>query len=223
MRSKEEAHDYRYFPEPDLGSLEIDEAWMAEASRELPELPRARRARFVSQYGLPLSDAETLTSARELADYFEETAKDVPPRLAANWVTGEVLRWMKESKVSAEDARSFAVDPKRLTGLLLLVERAEVSAASAKEVLAEMVTSSEDAPAIVRRKGLAIVRDTESISRAVAETLKNNAEQVNQYRNGKTQTFGFFVGQVMKQMGGRADPAAVREVLTRELEKKRES
>ena len=122
MRSKEEAHDYRYFPEPDLGALVVDEAWVAEAEQALPELPRARRARFVSQYGVPQADAETLVSARELADYFEDVAKAAPARAAAVWVTGEVLRWLKERKISPEDALSFPVTPGRLAGLLALVD-----------------------------------------------------------------------------------------------------
>src|SRR5262249_37756733 len=129
MRSKEEAHDYRYFPEPDLGLLVVDEAWLAEAAEGMPELPRARRARFVEQYGIPAQDAETLVGARELADYFEQTLRGQPPlnaKLAANWVTGEVLRWMKERKVSIEEALSFPVAPDRLAALLRLVESGAV-------------------------------------------------------------------------------------------------
>ena len=147
MRSKEEAHDYRYFPEPDLGLLVVDDAWIAEAAADMPELPRARRARFVAAHGVSMQDAETLVSARELADYFEETAAAAPPRLAANWVTGEVLRWMKERKISNEDALSFPVTPARLAGLLRLVDSGAVSAASAKEV------SLRDARLSGRRRG----------------------------------------------------------------------
>ena len=149
MRSKEEAHDYRYFPEPDLGLLVVDEAWIAEAAGGMPELPRARRARFVDAFGLSLQDAETLVSSRELADYFERTAAAAPPKLAANWVIGEALRWMKERKVSNEQALSFAVSPERLAGLVRLVAAGEVSAASAKEILAAMLDSPADAAAIV--------------------------------------------------------------------------
>jgi aspartyl-tRNA(Asn)/glutamyl-tRNA(Gln) amidotransferase subunit B len=217
MRSKEEAHDYRYFPEPDLGLLVVDEAWIAEAAGGMPELPRARRARLVEAFGLSLQDAETLVSSRELAEYFERTAAAAPPKLAANWVIGEALRWMKERKVSNEEALSFSVSPERLAGLVRLVDAGEVSAASAKEVFAAMLDSPADAAAIVAEKGLGSIRDTGALEAAVAEVVAGNPSQVELYRSGKTQTFGWLVGQVMKKTGGRADPAAVREALTRAL------
>ena len=218
MRSKEEAHDYRYFPEPDLGLLVLDEAWIREAAEGLPELPRARRARFVEAHGLPLQDAETLVGARELADYYERTvAAGVPARAAANWVTGEVLRWMKERRISTEDALSFHVSPERLAGLVKLVEGGEISAASAKDVLVAMLDSPAEASAIVAEKGLGRIRDTGALEAAVEEIVAANPSQVALYRSGKTQTFGWFVGQVMKKTGGRADPAAVRDALTRAL------
>jgi aspartyl-tRNA(Asn)/glutamyl-tRNA(Gln) amidotransferase subunit B len=218
MRSKEEAHDYRYFPEPDLGLLVVDEAWIAEAAGGMPELPRARRARFVEAFGLSLQDAETLVSSRELADYFERTAAAAPPKLAANWVTGEVLRWMKERRISNEEALSFPVLPARLAGLIRLVESGEISAASAKEVFVAMLDSPAEAAAIVAEKGLGSIRDTGALEAAVAEIVAANPSQVELYRSGKSQTFGWFVGQVMKKTGGRVDPAAVRESLTRALE-----
>jgi aspartyl-tRNA(Asn)/glutamyl-tRNA(Gln) amidotransferase subunit B len=217
MRSKEEAHDYRYFPEPDLGALVVDEAWKAEAVRGLPELPRARRARFIAQYGIAPADADTLVSARELADYFEAVAAAAPRKAAVHWVTGEVLRWMKDKKISPEDAQSFVVTPPRLAGLLRLLEKGEISAASAKGVLAEMVESPEGADAIVARKGLGKISDAGALEAVVSEVVSGNPSQVALYRSGKTQTFGWFVGQVMKKTGGRADPAAVREALTKAL------
>jgi aspartyl-tRNA(Asn)/glutamyl-tRNA(Gln) amidotransferase subunit B len=217
MRGKEEAHDYRYFPEPDLGLLAVDDAWIREAVSEMPELPRARRARLQAVHGLSLQDAETLISAKELADYFERVAAQAPGKLAANWVTGEVLRWMKERRISAEDALSFPVAPSRLSALLRLLESGAVSAASAKEVFAAMVDSPAAPEAIVAEKGLGAMRDTGALEAAVAEIVAGNASQVALYRSGKTQTFGWFVGQVMKRTGGRADPAAVRESLTRAL------
>jgi aspartyl-tRNA(Asn)/glutamyl-tRNA(Gln) amidotransferase subunit B len=221
MRWKEEAHDYRYFPEPDLGALVIDEAWTGETARSLPELPRARRARFVAQYGVSPADAETLVSARELGDYFEDLAGRVPPRTAAVWVTGEVLRWMKERKISPEAARGFSVSPERLAGLLVLTEAGEISAASAKEVFAAMVDSPRDSPRdaaeIVAERGLGRISDGSALEAIVAEVVRENPSQVSLYRSGRTQTFGWFVGQVMKATGGRADPASVREALTRAL------
>jgi aspartyl-tRNA(Asn)/glutamyl-tRNA(Gln) amidotransferase subunit B len=217
MRGKEEAHDYRYFPEPDLGPLVVDEAWKTEAARDLPELPRPRKKRLIAQYGIAPADAETLVSARELADYFEAAAGQAPPKLAAHWITGEILRWMKETKVSAEDAASFPVTAASLAGLLRLLDKGEVSAASAKEVLAKMVGSGGDAAEIVARRGLGKISDAGALDVLAAEIVASNAAQVALYRSGKTQTFGWFVGQVMKRTGGRADPAAVRAALERAL------
>jgi aspartyl-tRNA(Asn)/glutamyl-tRNA(Gln) amidotransferase subunit B len=217
MRSKEEAHDYRYFPEPDLGLLAIDEAWIREATRDMPELPRSRRARFVER-GLSPQDAETLVSARELADYFERVAETAPPRLAANWVTGEALRAMKERKISTEDALSFPISAPRLAGLLRLVDSGAISAASGKEVFAAMMDSDREAEAIVAEKGLGRIDDAGALSAVVAEVVAESVSQVALYRSGKTQTFGWFVGQVMRKTGGRADPTAVRDALRRALD-----
>ena len=217
MRSKEEAHDYRYFPEPDLGALVVDRGWIEETARSLPELPRARRSRLISQYGISPGDAETLVSARELADYFEEVARSAPARAAAAWVTGEVLRWMRERKVSPEDALSFPVSPERLTGLLAILEAGKISASSAKEVFAVMLDSSGDAAAIVEERGLGRISDASALDVVVSDVVRENPSQVALYRSGKTQTFAWFVGQVMKRTGGRADPLSVREALTRAL------
>jgi aspartyl-tRNA(Asn)/glutamyl-tRNA(Gln) amidotransferase subunit B len=217
MRGKEEAHDYRYFPEPDLGALMVDEAWITEAASELPELPRARKARLVADWSIPAAEAETITSARELADYFEEVARMGHPKLAARWVVGEVLRWMKERKLSPEDASSFPVGPARLHGLLALLAEEKVSAASAKEVFAAMLDSPKEAAAIVSEKGLGQMSDTGQVEAVVGEVLAGNPSQVAEYRSGKTQTFGWFVGQVMRKTGNRADPAKVRDALTKAL------
>src|SRR5262249_14250698 len=179
---------------------------VSKAASELPELPRAREKRLASQYGLARGDAETLTAARELADYFEKVAALVPARLAANWVTGEVLRWMKERKISHEDGLSFPVSPERLAGLLSLLEAKEISAASAKEVFAEMLDSPAEASAIVQAKGLGKLDDAGEIETLAAAIVAENPSQAALYRSGKTQTFGWFVGQVMKKTGGRADP-----------------
>ncbi|MGH9399110.1 MAG: Asp-tRNA(Asn)/Glu-tRNA(Gln) amidotransferase subunit GatB, partial [Thermoanaerobaculia bacterium] len=217
MRAKEESHDYRYFPEPDLGSLRIDGAWTAEARKGLPELPRARRARFIEEFGIAPAEAETITSARELADYYEDLAKRGSPKLAARWVTGEMLRWMNERRISAEDASSFPVTPARFHGLLALLEAETISAASAKEVLAAMLDSAAQAEEIVAEKGLGQISDAGALDGLTAEIVAANPSQAALYRSGKTQTFGWFVGQIMKKTGGRADPAAVRAALTKAL------
>ena len=218
MRSKEEAHDYRYFPEPDLGAVVVDEAWIADTARVLPELPRARRARFIEQYALSPADAETLVSTRELADYFEEVARRATPRVAAQWVTGEVLRWMKERRISAEQASSFPVSPERLADLLKLVEAGDISATSAKDVFAAMLDSTRSAAELVAERGLGRISDVSALDAVVSDVVRENPSQVSLYKSGKTQTFGWFVGQIMKRTGGRADPATVRDALTRALE-----
>jgi aspartyl-tRNA(Asn)/glutamyl-tRNA(Gln) amidotransferase subunit B len=217
MRGKEEAHDYRYFPEPDLGALVVDDAWIAEAAAGLPELPRARRARLAAEYGIPAAEAETITSARELADYFEQTAREASPALAAHWVTGEVLRWMKERKTSPEEALSFPVAPARLAGLLRMLDGGKISAASAKEIFAAMLDSTSRAEEIVAAKGLGQISDAGELESIAEQIVEANPSQVALYRSGKTQTFGWFVGQIMKKTGGRADPAKVREALTKAL------
>jgi aspartyl-tRNA(Asn)/glutamyl-tRNA(Gln) amidotransferase subunit B len=218
MRSKEEAHDYRYFPEPDLGAVVVDEAWIADTARALPELPRARRARFIEQYAVSPADAETLVSTRELADYFEEVARRATPRVAAQWVTGEVLRWMKERRISAEQASSFPVSPERLADLLKLVEAGDISATSAKDVFAAMLDSTRSAAELVAERGLGRISDVSALDAVVSDVVRENPSQVSLYKSGKTQTFGWFVGQIMKRTGGRADPATVRDALTRALE-----
>jgi aspartyl-tRNA(Asn)/glutamyl-tRNA(Gln) amidotransferase subunit B len=219
MRSKEEAHDYRYFPEPDLGLLVVDDAWILEAAGGLPELPRPRRARLLEAHGLSLQDAETLVSSRELADYFERAAAaGAPPKLAANWVTGEVLRWMKERRIPTEEALAFPVSPERLAGLLRLVEGGDISAASAKNVLVAMLDSPAEAAAIVAEKGLGRLKDTGALEAAVAEIVAANPSQAALYRSGKTQTFGWFVGQVMKKTGGRANPKIVNDLVKTALD-----
>jgi aspartyl-tRNA(Asn)/glutamyl-tRNA(Gln) amidotransferase subunit B len=217
MRGKEEAHDYRYFPEPDLGAVVVDEAWIEETAGALPELPRPRRARFVAQYGISPADAETLVSARALADYFEELAARVSPRTAAVWVTGEVLRWMKDRKVSPENALAFPVSPERLAGLLALLESGDVSAASAKEVFAAMLDSPRGAAEIVGERGLGRISDASALEAVVARIVSENPSKVSLYRSGKTQTFGWFVGQVMKASGGKANPQAVNDRLKEKL------
>jgi len=218
MRTKEEAHDYRYFPEPDLGAVVVDEAWIADTARALPELPRARRARFIEQYAVSPADAETLVSTRELADYFEEVARRATPRVAAQWVTGEVLRWMKERRISAEQASSFPVSPERLADLLKLVEAGDISATSAKDVFAAMLDSTRSAAELVAERGLGRISDVSALDAVVSDVVRENPSQVSMYKSGKTQTFGWFVGQIMKRTGGRADPATVRDALTRALE-----
>jgi aspartyl-tRNA(Asn)/glutamyl-tRNA(Gln) amidotransferase subunit B len=215
MRSKEEAHDYRYFPEPDLPPLVVSDDWVARIRRSLPELPAARRQRLVSQYGLPEYDAGVLTAPMALADYFEEVAALAPPKPASNWVMGEVRRRLKTDEPAGV---AMPVAANALAELINLVELGRISLPVAKDVFEKMCASGERAAAIVEREGLAQIDDEESIVKAVREVLAAQPDVVSQYRTGKSAAFGFLMGQVMRKLGGKANPKVVNGVLKRELD-----
>jgi aspartyl-tRNA(Asn)/glutamyl-tRNA(Gln) amidotransferase subunit B len=214
MRSKEEAHDYRYFPDPDLLPLELDPDWVEDIRRSLPELPDEKKARFMEQYRLSSYDAGVLVAEKASADYYEAVARGRDPKLAANWVMGELFgalnklgKGIEESPVSAE----------ALGGLIDLIANDTISGRIAKEVFADMLETGRPADAIVEEKGLRQVTDAGAIESAVDAVLVTNADKVAEYRAGKDKLFGFFVGQVMKQTQGKANPALVNEVLGRKL------
>ena len=217
MRSKEEAHDYRYFPEPDMPPLVVTAERIAEVRAGLPELPWQRRARLASQYGLPAADAQVLAASRELADYYEAAAAALPgnPKAIANWVQGEVLRDTKERKVEL----AGTISPRHLAALAAMVEAGKLSNSAAKEVFAAVALNGEEPAAAVERLGLAQVSDTSQIEGWIDEILEQNPVQVGQYRAGKAQVLGFLVGQVMKRSGGRAEPKAVQQLLRQALER----
>jgi aspartyl-tRNA(Asn)/glutamyl-tRNA(Gln) amidotransferase subunit B len=217
MRSKEEAHDYRYFPEPDLPPLVVTPERIEAIRGELAELPWQRRARLASQYGLPAADAQVLTTARELADYYEAAVAALPsnPKGIANWVMGEVLRDVKERKVEL----GGTISPERLATLVGLVDAGRISGSAAKEVFAAVATTGEDPAAAVERLGLAQVSDSSQIEGWIDEILEQNPAQAAQFRAGKVQVLGFLVGQVMKRSGGRAEPKAVQQLLKTALER----
>jgi aspartyl-tRNA(Asn)/glutamyl-tRNA(Gln) amidotransferase subunit B len=224
MRSKEESHDYRYFPEPDLAPVEVDGAWLEEVRRRMPELPAVRRDRLVDALGLPRYDADVLTAEKGTADYFESTVAalaeraGVSPRkvakLASNWVMTEVLRIAGERNVPVEDS---PVSPSHLAGLLALIQRGTVSGTIAKEVFVGMLNGA-DAETIVRERNLVMISDGGEILRAVTEVLARFPDQVAKYRAGNAKLFGFFVGEVMKRTGGKANPRLVTESLHKELD-----
>ncbi|AGC42831.1 aspartyl/glutamyl-tRNA amidotransferase subunit B [Myxococcus stipitatus DSM 14675] len=215
MRSKEEAHDYRYFPEPDLPPLLIAKEHIEAVRHELPELPRPKLQRFVSQYGLPPYDARILTSERPLADFFEACAQRYPDaKKLSNWFLGELLRLLKESGTPVSEVR---FTPAQLAELLGLVDQGTVSANAGKDVLAEMFRTGRAAADIVAEKGLAQVSDTGAIEAVVDDILAKNAGEIEKYRAGKKQVFGFFVGQVMRAMKGKGNPALVNELLKKKL------
>jgi aspartyl-tRNA(Asn)/glutamyl-tRNA(Gln) amidotransferase subunit B len=216
MRSKEEAHDYRYFPEPDLPPLVVDAERLERIRSAMPELPDARRRRFVEQHALPEYDAAQLTQSRALADYFEAAvAAGAPAKAASNWMMGELARKLKERNL---DVGSSPLTPDRLGGLIGLIEKGTISGSMAKDVFDKMFSSNQSAEAIVVAEGLAQIDDESQIVVLISEVLAKNADAVVQYRGGKTNTFGFLVGQVMKAAGGKANPKRVNELLTRTLQ-----
>jgi aspartyl-tRNA(Asn)/glutamyl-tRNA(Gln) amidotransferase subunit B len=215
MRSKEEAHDYRYFPEPDLPPVVLEEARIEAVRASMPELPEARRARFVAAYAIPDYDAGVLTTSAELAGYFEQVAAHVSPKAASNWIMGELLRTLKERDKTMADV---PLAPVALAGLIALVEKGTISSSIAKDVFAKMYDSGRSAEEIVAAEGLAQIGDEAAIVAVVRDVLAKNADAVAQYRAGKTQTMGFLVGQVMKGMGGKANPKVANEILKRELD-----
>jgi aspartyl-tRNA(Asn)/glutamyl-tRNA(Gln) amidotransferase subunit B len=213
MRSKEHAHDYRYFPDPDLLPLELDPQWVARLRAELPELPDAKRARFVAEYGLRPEDAAVLVAERATAEYFEKVAAGRDPRAAANWVVGDLFGALNRLGLGIEQS---PVAPERLGALLDLIADGTISGRIAKDVFAEMIETGDAPAAIIDRKGLQQVSDAGAIEKAVEAALAANSAQVAQYRSNP-KVLGFLVGQVMKATGGKANPAMVNEKLRKKL------
>ena len=216
MRSKEEAHDYRYFPEPDLPPLVVDAARIEAVRTTMPELPEARRQRFVAAYGLPEYDAEVLTQSATLADYFEQVAAVAAnPKAASNWVMGELLRALNERGMTIADV---PLTPAALGGLIALVDKGTINSSIAKDVFAKMYGTGRAADEIVASEGFAQIGDEAALLSIVRDVIGRNADAVAQYRAGKNQTFGFLVGQVMKGSGGKANPKVANQILKRELD-----
>ncbi len=214
MRSKEEAHDYRYFPDPDLLPLELDPAWVEEIKASLPELPDAKKTRFVGDFGLPAYDAGVLVADRETAAFYETVAEGRDPKLAANWVTGEFFGALNKSGAELAEA---PVDARKLGGLLDLIADNTISGRIAKEVFEAMWESGEEAGAIVEAKGLKQISDSSAIEGLVEEIIANNPKQVEQFKGGNEKILGWFVGQVMKATQGKANPGMVNQVLRQKL------
>jgi aspartyl-tRNA(Asn)/glutamyl-tRNA(Gln) amidotransferase subunit B len=217
MRGKEEAHDYRYFPDPDLLPLVIDAEWIDRLRQSLPELPDARRARFVEQYGLPDYDAGVLTSDRELADYFEACLKSFPqPKPVSNWIMGSLLGLLNERGIAIGQSPIAA---RELAGLLQLVDSGAISAKSAKSVFDEMAASGRTAAVIVAEKGLSQINDETELEKVIQAVLERNPKEVEAFRGGKAKLMGFFVGEVMKATRGQANPKSVNELLRQKLDR----
>ena len=215
MRGKEEAHDYRYFPDPDLVPLVISNDWVEDTRLALPELPEAKLKRYQAELGLTAYDAEVLTASRSLAEYFEAClAVGAPAKTAANWAMGEVTRGLNDAGL---DIDACPVSPARFTALLQLIEKGTISNKIAKTVFDEMWQNGGEPAAIVEAKGLVQVSDTGEIERIIDEIMAANMGQVEEYRGGKEKVFGFFVGQVMRASKGKANPAVVNELLLNKL------
>ena len=214
MRSKEDAHDYRYFPDPDLLPLVLDEAWVEQLRAELPELPDAKRARLVREYGIPFYDAGVIVAEQVIADFYEEVARGRDGKLAANWMIGDFFAGLNRTGHTIENSPVSAAG---LGELLDLMADNTINGRIAKEVLEAMMDTGEAAGAIVDRQGLRQVTDTGAIDAAVDAVLAGNPDKLAEFKSGKEKLFGFFVGQVMKAMAGKGNPALVNEALKRKL------
>lgn len=215
MRSKEDAHDYRYFPEPDLPPLTVTNDFIETIKAEMPELPDARRDRFIEQYDLSFADASQLLQSKDLAEFYEQTARTSEnPKLAANWIRGEVLREIENSNQSIADLK---VTPEKLSELIKAVDTGTINNNQGKEVLTEMFQTGQTALEVIKEKGLEQVSDAGEIEKIINEIITNNPKQVEQYRGGNEKLFGFFVGQAMKASNGKANPKIVNDILKEKL------
>jgi aspartyl-tRNA(Asn)/glutamyl-tRNA(Gln) amidotransferase subunit B len=216
MRSKEHAHDYRYFPEPDLVPLRISDQWLSRIKSEMPELPRQKRERFVQEFGLREYDAEVLTATRASSDYFERAvAVSADPRTTANWVMGDLVAALK---AEGKDFSDSPVSPENLGELVVLIGKRELSGKLAKEIFPKMYSTGDSPKLIMERESLRQINDSSALELIIDGVLAANPKQVEQYKSGKTAVAGFLVGQVMKASRGQADPAAVNEMLRSKLQ-----
>jgi len=215
LRSKEEAHDYRYFPEPDLVPLVIDREWVEEIRKSLPELPSERKNRLIRDYGLPEYDAEVITSSKALADFYDECVDIYDnPKEISNWVMGELLRLLNANNMEVEDS---PIKPKDLVGLLELQKKGVISGKIAKQVFDEMFETGKDAETIVKEKDLVQISDVGELEEIVDRVMEANPKSVEDYRNGKERALKFLVGQIMKETKGKANPQLVNEILKKKL------
>ena len=217
MRGKEEAHDYRYFPDPDLVPLKIDEGWVDEIRKSLPELPGEKKDRFVRQYQIPEYDSEILTSTKAMANYYEECVRLLPePKTVSNWMMGDLLKKLKRDEREIDQC---PVTPRHLSEMLSMVKAGTISGKIAKDVFEEMYQTGERPETIVKEKGWNQILDEGEIERAISKAMETNPKQVEDYRNGKDKLFGFFVGEVMKQTKGKANPKLVNDMLKKKLKR----
>ena len=219
MRSKEEAHDYRYFPEPDLLPLEIPKEWLEDIEEEIPEMPNTKINRFISEYNIPEYDAGVLTGSIELANYFEEIIKSggenkVNPKLVSNWIMSELLRELNSRGITADKS---PIPPQNLCKVIQLVEKGTISGKIAKEVFLDMFNTGKDPELIVKEKGLTQISDEGALSEVITKVISNNSKSVNDYKSGKEEAIKYLVGQVMKETRGKANPGLAQKILKEKL------
>ncbi len=215
MRSKEEAHDYRYFPDPDLVPILVDKAWVEKIRKQIPELPLAKRERFVKDYQIPAYDAGVLTADKALADYYEEVVRlCAKPKAASNWVMGDVLRFLNEEK---REIKSCPVTPVALAEMISLIDGGTISGKMAKDIVEKMYKTGKQPKIIIEEKGLVQITDEGELIKTITSIMEANPQQLADYRGGKEKLFGFFVGQVMKATQGKANPQLVNELLKKML------
>jgi aspartyl-tRNA(Asn)/glutamyl-tRNA(Gln) amidotransferase subunit B len=219
MRNKESAHDYRYFPDPDLLPIIVKDDWVGEIRRSIPELSEARKARFIEQHKLPVYDAELLTSRRDIADYFESALKSHRNSKAlSNWIVGDLFRVLKDRRLDEQlYITLWPIPPEALAELVRLIDEGKISGRTAKTIFAEVLDSGRFPNEVVAAKGLEQLSDSASIERAIAQVLTDHPKQVAEYRRGNEKVFGFLVGQVMKATQGKANPQKANEILKRKL------
>lgn len=215
MRSKEESHDYRYFPDPDLLPVIVREEWKNKIANQMPELPKIRKQRFINDYKIPEYDAEILTSSKELADYYENVLRVTDDyKSASNWVMGDILKVINENKILITE---FIVSPENIGKLINLINNKTVSTTIGREVFAEMLKDNKEPQIIVKEKNLVQISDSSQIEKVIDEIIASNEKQVEEYRNGKEKVLGFLVGQIMRETKGKANPQVVNEILIQKL------
>jgi aspartyl-tRNA(Asn)/glutamyl-tRNA(Gln) amidotransferase subunit B len=215
MRSKEEAHDYRYFPEPDLPPLIVSKEWIEKIKAEIPELPDAMRERFIKDYNLSFADANQLVSEKSLAEFYEQAVKlSQSPRTCANFILSELLRELNNEGITVAESK---ITPEKMAELIKLRDADKINNIQAKEVLVEMFKTGKSAIEIIKEKGFEQISNVETIEKLVEEVIEKHKKQVEEYRNGNQKLFGFFVGQVMKASQGKANPKIVNDILKAKL------
>ena len=214
MRSKEESHDYRYFPDPDLPPLKISDQEINELQKKLPELPDDKKSRFIKKFNLTSYDAEVIVNDKDIANFFEEVAEDRDSKLVISWVTGEMFSYLKRIN---KDIKNSGITPLKIGSLIDLIHNQTISNRQAKEIFHDYINSDEDAKSFVETRGLIQVSDKKQIEKVIDSVLQGNGKMVEDYKNGKDKLFGFFIGQVMKLSEGKANPKLVNELLIKKL------